>query len=379
MEPQADVHPRTRLTEIILPIIYYRLCIDDLRSFRGTQSDRLLGAGTIRSLTGTRACSISAPATLPRDGASTSGGGGTAGLRRQVASCRHRLWLEEEPIVGKSIAVHWELRRDNQGEKAATIWMSERRRGCASGRATPSLRPTPFGGAFFGAVWRSAGVGQGVDLFEYEDRRLAWPSHQRPPDTVEAAAAKAGFSTATGYRIEADPRLPSQKQAPRGRRRADPLEAYWEADIEPMLKAAPGIRTIGVFEELCRRHPELNANVRRTLERRMSAWRALHGPDREIIFRQVNEPGRLGLSDFTDTTALGISIGGVLWNIGSITSGWRSRASSMPMWCSAARVSWPWPRGCRMPCGHSAACRKSIAATACRRHSATSRPMHGKI
>jgi hypothetical protein len=129
--------------------------------------------------------------------------------------------------------------------------------------------------------------------------------------TVEAAAAKAGFSTATGYRIEADPRLPSQKQAPRGRRRADPLEAYWEADIVPMLKAAPGIRAIGVLDELCRRHPELNTNVRRTLERRISAWRALHGPDREIIFRQVHAPGRLGLSDFTDATALGVSIGGV--------------------------------------------------------------------
>ena len=33
------------------------------------------------------------------------------------------------------------------------------------------------------------------------------------------AAAKAGFSTATGYRIESDPRLPSQKKKPRGRRR----------------------------------------------------------------------------------------------------------------------------------------------------------------
>jgi hypothetical protein len=35
------------------------------------------------------------------------------------------------------------------------------------------------------------------------------------------AAAKAGFSTATAYRIEADQRLPSQKQKPRGRRRPE--------------------------------------------------------------------------------------------------------------------------------------------------------------
>lgn len=38
---------------------------------------------------------------------------------------------------------------------------------------------------------------------------------------VEAAAAKAGFSTATGYPVESDPRLPSQKEAARGRRRPE--------------------------------------------------------------------------------------------------------------------------------------------------------------
>lgn len=77
-----------------------------------------------------------------------------------------------------------------------------------------------------------------------------------------------------------------------------------------MLRAAPGLRVIGVLDELRRRHPELNPNVRRTLERRIGAWRAVHGPDQDIIFRQEHAPGRLGLSDFTDTSALGISIGG---------------------------------------------------------------------
>ena len=89
--------------------------------------------------------------------------------------------------------------------------------------------------------------------------------------TVEAAAAKAGFSTATGYRVEADPRLTSQKEASRGRRRPDPLEPYWESEVVPILKAAPGIRVVGVLDELRRRHSELNPNVRRTLERRIHA------------------------------------------------------------------------------------------------------------
>jgi hypothetical protein len=126
----------------------------------------------------------------------------------------------------------------------------------------------------------------------------------------EAAAAKAGFSTATAYRIEDDPKLPSQKTAARGRRRPDPLAPYWDAEIVPILKAAPGIRAIGVLEELRRRHPELNPNIRRTLERRITAWRALHGPEQDVIFRQEHEPGRMGLSDFTDTSGLGVTIAG---------------------------------------------------------------------
>jgi hypothetical protein len=128
--------------------------------------------------------------------------------------------------------------------------------------------------------------------------------------SVEAAAARAGFSTASGYRTEADPRLPSAKTEPRGRRRPDPLEPYWDAEVAPILKAAPGIRVIGVLQELRRRHPDLNPSIRRTLERRILAWRALHGPEQDVIFRQTHEPGRLGLSDFTDASRLAISIAG---------------------------------------------------------------------
>jgi len=125
------------------------------------------------------------------------------------------------------------------------------------------------------------------------------------------AAAKAGFSPATAYRIEQDPRLPSQKQPPRGRRRPDPLGPFWESEIVGMLEAAPGLRPIAVYEELRRRHPEVGPGIRRTLERRVMAWRAVHGPDREVIFRQEHPPGRLGLSDFTDMSDLNVTIAGM--------------------------------------------------------------------
>jgi transposase InsO family protein len=134
----------------------------------------------------------------------------------------------------------------------------------------------------------------------------------RHTDTAPIAAAKAGFSPSTGYRIDKDPHLPSQKKAPRGRRRPDPLETVWDSEIVPLLQSAPGLRPVALFEEMLRRHPELGAGIRRTLERRVRAWRALHGPEQEVIFRQVHEPGRMGLSDFTDMADLAVTVAGQL-------------------------------------------------------------------
>ena len=52
--------------------------------------------------------------------------------------------------------------------------------------------------------------------------------------------------------------------------------------------------------------------LRRTLERRVRAWCAEHGAEREVIFRQDHPPGQQGLSDFTDMADLGIHIAGEL-------------------------------------------------------------------
>ncbi|HIJ39003.1 MAG TPA: IS21 family transposase, partial [Rhodospirillaceae bacterium] len=122
----------------------------------------------------------------------------------------------------------------------------------------------------------------------------------RQTDMPLISAAKSGFSTSTGYRLEKDRRLPSQKKIPRESRRPDPLIAVWDSEIVPIMKAAPGMRPIAIFGEILRRHPDLGEGVRRTMERRIRSWRAVHGPDQEVIFRQVHEPGRMGLSDFTD-------------------------------------------------------------------------------
>ena len=132
----------------------------------------------------------------------------------------------------------------------------------------------------------------------------------RHTHSTAVAAAKASISRATAYRIEADPRLPSQKKVPRERRRPDPLGDLFDTEVVEMLRAAPGIRVVAIFEELRRRHPELGTGIRRTLERRVRAWRAEHGPEQEVIFRQTHAPGGLGLSDFTVMAAAGITIAG---------------------------------------------------------------------
>lgn len=132
----------------------------------------------------------------------------------------------------------------------------------------------------------------------------------RQTNTTAVAAAKASISAATAYRIEKDSRLPSQKKVPRQRRRPDPLADIFDTEIVPLLKAAPGIRPIAIFEEMLRRHPELGAGIRRTIERRVRSWRAVHGEEQEVIFRQAHEPGRLGLSDFTDMGGAGVTIAG---------------------------------------------------------------------
>lgn len=153
----------------------------------------------------------------------------------------------------------------------------------------------------------------------------------RHSETPLIAAAKAGFSGSTAYRFayrfEQDRRLPSQTKAPRGRRRPDPLAEVWASEIVPMLKNAPGLRPITVLEEIRRRHPAIGAGIRRTLERRIRAWRALNGPDQDVIFRQDHMPGRLGLSDFTDMGELGVTVAGAglahrLYHFRLAFSGW---------------------------------------------------------
>lgn len=63
------------------------------------------------------------------------------------------------------------------------------------------------------------------------------------------------------------------------------------------------------------------------MQRRVKAWRAQHGPDKEVMFPQSPEPGQRALSDFTQVKDTVITIGGVvlvhlLYHFRLAFSGW---------------------------------------------------------
>ena len=115
---------------------------------------------------------------------------------------------------------------------------------------------------------------------------------------------------------------------------------------------AAGHPAVAIFEEIRRRHPEIGPGVRRTLERRIRAWRAVNGPEQDVIFRQEHPPvGSAFPISPTWASSASASLGSRSI-IGSTISGWRSPASSTDMSSLAARASLRWRRACRTRCGH---------------------------
>jgi transposase len=128
------------------------------------------------------------------------------------------------------------------------------------------------------------------------------------------AAAKAGMDRKTARKYRSATRLPSQmsEQAPARtwRTREDPFADVW-SEVEALLKEGPGWEAKTLFEELQRRYPDRFAEGQlRTLQRRVKQWQATCGPDKEVFFAQHHVPGRLGASDFTHMTELGVTING---------------------------------------------------------------------
>jgi hypothetical protein len=130
----------------------------------------------------------------------------------------------------------------------------------------------------------------------------------------QVAADAVGISVRSAQRIERGELQPEGQQQRRGRHwrtRADPLADVWDSVLVPMLERSPQLEPQTLLLHLERTFPGQEWYRRkRTLQRRVEQWRALHGPAREVMFLQHHQPGVLGISDFTVLKSEPITVAG---------------------------------------------------------------------
>ena len=129
--------------------------------------------------------------------------------------------------------------------------------------------------------------------------------------TQEQAAVKANIkSRKTVARYERLGKLPSELKEPRQyRTRADPFAEDWE-QVEQMLSEAPELEAKTLFAWLSEQSPgKYQEGQLRTLQRRVSDWRALN-QDKVAVLAQVHHPGEVLQSDGTWLNELEITIAG---------------------------------------------------------------------
>ena len=148
--------------------------------------------------------------------------------------------------------------------------------------------------------------------------------------TQETAAAKTGMSERSGRRIEKGEHRSGTRQIRNWRTRTDPFGDVWKEEIEPLLLKNSQLSPMTLFEKLQKDHPgEYQDSKLRTFQRRVSEWKALYGSEKEVMFRQEQIVGRMGLSDFTKLKKVTITIQGqpfthLLYHFRLAFSGWCS-------------------------------------------------------
>ncbi len=130
--------------------------------------------------------------------------------------------------------------------------------------------------------------------------------------TQHVAAARAGMSERTARRYERAGKLPSELKRPRTwRTRPNPFEEDWPWVVAE-LQRDPALQGTTLFALLCEQHPQRYQPIQvRTLQRHIAQWKALHGPEQDVIFEQRHQPGERGQSDFTHMDDLGVTLGSV--------------------------------------------------------------------
>jgi hypothetical protein len=147
--------------------------------------------------------------------------------------------------------------------------------------------------------------------------------------TQSKAAVIAGMSERSGRRIESGERDVNLGEERTWRTRPDPLAGVWESELEPILRREPRLEAMTLYEHLVKQYPGQYESVLRTVQRRVQAWKAIHGePNKEVMFEIEHRPGEMGISDFTELKGVTITIGGepfehLLYHYRLAYSGWQ--------------------------------------------------------
>jgi len=125
------------------------------------------------------------------------------------------------------------------------------------------------------------------------------------------AAARAGMGERTARKYEQAGELPSQLKRPHTwATRDNPFEQDWPW-VVAQLERDPALQGSTLFALLCEQHPSRYRPTQiRTLQRHIARWRAVSGPEQEVIFEQRHQPGERAQSDFTHMEDLGVTIAG---------------------------------------------------------------------
>lgn len=124
------------------------------------------------------------------------------------------------------------------------------------------------------------------------------------------AAAKAGMSPKTASKYIKNPNANDKLNERDWRTRGNPFEEHWD-EIMVLLNNAPGLEAKTIMDWLITKYPEKYKHSQlRTLQRHCKQWRALKGPEKEVIFPQIIKPGVQSQSDCTYMNNLNITIGG---------------------------------------------------------------------
>ena len=129
--------------------------------------------------------------------------------------------------------------------------------------------------------------------------------------SLRTAAMRANMDRKSARKYRQLGQLPSEARKPRTWRTwPDALAEVWPTVAE-QLEREPRLQAKTLWDWLQRTQPgKYPDSMRRTFERRVRQWKALHGSPQEVFFPQKHSPGRLGASDFTSMNDLQVTIAG---------------------------------------------------------------------